>query len=176
MNAKRLAIIVGAILVVSFIIYSWLGGFTDPELGLAEQPAYQLIGTEYRGVFNHPRVRTLFDEARTKVTEQGTGAIGIFYPEGDQPTQDTLSRFIGYWPGKVNRLRPENLAKVVQADKAVVVTLSMHPLVMPDKAEVREMAARFASEQGLRLSEQNLELYFPDNRMEIIFFPEGSSL
>lgn len=177
MNTKRLAIIVGAIIVLSTIIYVWLGGFKDPQLSLRSDVSYQLSGTLYKGHFNHPRVKALFDVARGRVQSAGnTGAIAIFYPGGEAPEQDTINHFIAFWPGKgPDDAHPDSETRTIAAAQAVVVTLTMHPLVMPDKEQVRSLAEELATQNKLTLGTQSLELYYPDNQMEIIFFPEGTA-
>ena len=168
---KKAGIAVGVITVIAVIAYYFLGGFKEPVIQLSTVTESQYHGRWFEGRINNDSIRIIFEEARQFVSQHGE-AVAIHYPQELEQESDTIRQFIGVWHSSGDQVQyPAEFRPFDQlaGNSYISVQLTQHPIVMPAPAEIREMAQAFAERQNYSLQAGSIELYYPDNRIEVLF-------
>lgn len=142
------------------ILYRYLGGFTEPEIGYFDLQEYQIGGVYYEGRISAKEWEELFFRMADLAKRDSTGGdlTIIWYNEPEE--EEGLARaFIGIRMDKDFLLPPGMETRTVRMDGVVRATIESHVLVMPRPVEVARQIRSWAAEHDLQLQDILLEIY-----------------
>ena len=168
---KKVFFAVLGIIAVSLVVYIILGGFRSPQISLKSSDyVVPIKGKWFDGRFDNDTIRLMFEEVRAMVNDPKE-AVAIHYPQEPRGVKDTLRQFIGIkaLAGKpITKKGYEGLPPTWQQQQYISVYITSHPLVFPGPEDIRSMAADFANTSGLQLLPGSIELYYPNNQLEVL--------
>lgn len=155
---RKIGLIVGGLLlIVGVIMYSYLGGFSEPVITIEETAPFSVYGYSYEGQLGNREFGKLFRVADSLVDNAVLKGVvaGVFY---NQPSrqEDTVKTFVGVLAADtvaatgIER-RDYRPGRVIQA------TIEAHYLVMP--VNIYPKIMEFAKENNIELSGQSFEIY-----------------
>ncbi|MEQ8924987.1 MAG: hypothetical protein RLO81_04190 [Fulvivirga sp.] len=159
---KKLLLIVTLILVITIIIYSFLGGYSKVEFELLTDDL-TIYGSPYQGSVESQELDSIISHFQqlSKSSESKFTVVDYF-----TDSEDSISQFIGI-TSAANFKIPSIEMKEVTMLKAKITA---HPIVMPLPEEVKDAAQKFAAANDYRLDEFSIEIYSESGEL-IVFFP-----
>jgi hypothetical protein len=170
---KILIIVIPSILLVSALIYWFLGGFKDPQVEVVEvKEGYTLVGKHYLGTLKHPALQDILDEVGQR-WESGElpGVLTVAVLKEPVTDKDTVEQFIGVLLPASEQLEalPDGYEIMqVEAQRAIRVSLDAHASVWPTPDKLRQRAEEHAREKGLSIQPHILlEKYIGSDHLEV---------
>jgi hypothetical protein len=159
---KRTLILLVSILLLSVVIYAWLGGFASMEYELVERETITVSGEEFIGRPTQQELEDIFYTYRDKADSLNEFLVVINYPMPD--TTANVRQFIGV-PVEIEG----EMMRKIPTGKFVQVRLEKNLVVSPSPEKVLKEASEFASSRGLILDSVSVEFYSREADPLILF-------
>ncbi len=161
---KRGNILIAAgILIISLIVYFWLGGFSSLEYEIESLPEISVSGEEFTGRPTQKELEDLFYAYRDLARQADTCLIVVNYPKTEETA--SIRQFIGIPSSKTDTATMRSWP----AGKFIRVVLEQNLIVTPKPENVQEQAEEFARTQGLELKGESIEIYRSDADPEVLY-------
>lgn len=132
-STKVILVVLAVIFFTAVFFYYKLGGFRDPEIKLAEAPAYVIAGKPYKGKMTSKEFGKLFEESENYLANKTLKgrSCGVFYNNPEKET-DTIDAFVGILLDDETQKIPQGYTlKNIPARKIVRAHIEAHILVSP---------------------------------------------
>ena len=171
--AKRIyiGVFIGGLVILG--IYYLLGGFQSVVVQNAEKLQFKVIGRYFYGEYDDRSVRSYFVQARELVTSgrlEGQLCVVTYQPDSLQ--EDFIAQFIGVAINDEAALPDGFEQRSFEGSKAAVANLDMHPVAMPNPKTVQTELISYAQSQGWSKPQSFIEIYLPDNSMQVYILSE----
>lgn len=167
MQRKLLWTIIGALVIVIFGIYYFLGGFQEVNIEVTRAEHYRIAGNYYEGPYERDTIATLFFTAR-ELLKSKTLSGDLSVVNFDENSQDTVKMFIGILlPHNVSGDLEDLQIREIKSDKILRARIESHSIVMPTREKIEGKLQTFAEKNNLVLRDFTLERYISDNKLII---------
>lgn len=160
MNKKSVFIALGVI-VFSFIIYAYLGGYNKLEFG-TEVRDMSIYGKPYLGPIKSTDLGRLFEEHKQLSLKNNTNLTVVDY---GVVGEDSVKQFIGI-------ITDDSISEYsIQMNEVTFLKtlLTANPAVMPTPEDVRNQAQEYAKSNDLILDDFSIEVYQTNGNIEVYF-------
>ena len=165
---KKALLILIPLLLLSIIIYWFLGGFKSIEKSIEESPLIHIAGTEYRGEVGSDSLQMLFMQSKKLVESEATASsiALVYYGEAEQKT-GAVRNFIGVVVGDEPIYdMPESWEiKTFKRSKSVKGCIEANVLAMPTPDDMLEELKVFAEEKNIATDSIFIEFYPGPNQL-----------
>lgn len=168
---KKLFYVMAGFAIVLLVLYTYLGGFTEPDVTVTTSKPMYVAGQPYEGSVEDEAMGKLFQRA-AQVLEQNElqGMLGNIYYNDPDKSGDSIRAFIGVIvPDSAAKL-PEGyeLRAVPGGRKVVRAEVNARVQVAPQK--LYAAVFEYAKEEKLKLEEFYLE-WFPADDQGVLEVP-----
>lgn len=166
-----IGVFIAGLLIVG--VYSLLGGFkTVPveEVGATE---FRVVGQYFIGEYDDKSVAKYFVQAREMIVKgEVDGQLCVVTYQPDSLLEDFVSQFIGIVVGPDVAVPTDFEERSFSGPKAALATLDMHPIALPNPQEIQGKLVAYAAAQGWPEPQSFIEIYKPDNSMQVYVLAE----
>lgn len=166
--AKKIyiSVIVGGIGILAF--YYFVGGFKGIVVEEDGAVSYRIAGNYFYGKYDDRQVEINFVKARDLILNKTVeGELCVIAYKSDTLREEYIAQFIGVKIPNGIALPEGFEERLFTSDKCAKVTLDMHPIAMPNPEKVQDKLIEYAQSKGWTQPELFLEIYKPDNSMEV---------
>ena len=166
--AKKIyiGVFIGGMLILA--IYFVLGGFKSVQVEEVGQKEFRVVGKYFYGEYDDPTLGQYFFEARELITSATLdGQLCIVTYQPDSLIEEFVSQFIGVAVAADVPIPDGMEERSFGSSNAAQAQLDMHPLVMPNPEKLQQKLTEFATSKGWSAPQYFLEVYKPDNSIEI---------
>lgn len=155
-----LFLFVALLLTGLLILYRYLGGFTEPQIGYFNEQEYRICGIYYEGSITSAEWEELFYRmAELSRTDSIEGDLTIVWYNEPEEEKGMARAFIGIrYEGDVFLSSDMETRKIIM-NGVVRATLESHVLVIPKPAKIARQIRSWAEEHDLQLQDVLLEIY-----------------
>ncbi len=158
---KRIAVSAVAVISISLLTYFFLGGFSPVEFETVNRNL-KVYGEEFIGGAKDIKLEQLFTKARNSLKEdQNEQLVVIDY---FLASEDSVRLFVGV----ISESRMER-ASIELEKNFVEGQITAHPLVRPLPNKIRDLATEYAASKNLKLDSFSVEIYHPNEELEVLF-------
>lgn len=171
MTKKQIILAAMAGLTVSGILYSILGGFSEPEISRADLPEEFLIVLQKSAPVGDESLRQITDSAFHSVkTGRLKGEFTIVWDgnpdaENDSTEVQISAGVLAEKAGDTLNLPAGFVVLRLPAGPCVRAEITAHPLVTPNPAKVNSLLRNFAEKAGLKTGSRIIERYPEEGRL-----------
>ena len=155
------AILLSTIIVIA--VYFGLGGAEPLVFEKETKTVLKVYGQPFQGKYKDPRIEKLFVEARQFAIDNEDATLAII--NYDTTDEDSVKQFIGFISDKDYSQMFVEMKEVT----FVKAKINSHNLVMPRPDKVLEEATDFAEQNGLKLDDLSIEIYYKESDLEVLF-------
>ncbi|GHA63954.1 GyrI-like domain-containing protein [Pontibacter akesuensis] len=168
---KKLLYVMAGFAILLLVFYTYLGGFTDPEVTIATSKPMYVAGQPFEGSVEDEALGNAFQRA-AQLLEQNElqGTLGNIYYNNPDNSGDSIRAFIGIIiPDSTVKLpQGYTLRKVPGGRKVVHAEVNARVAMAPGK--LYEAVFDYAKEQNLQLEEYYVE-WFPADDEGVLEVP-----
>jgi len=168
---KKLFYVMAAFAIVMLVVYTYIGGFTAPEVKVAKSETMYVAGQPFEGSVKDEALGNAFQKA-AKLVESNTlqGMLGSIYYNNPSSSTDSLKAFIGVIVPDASIKLPEGyeLRTVPGGKKVVHVEANAHVSILPKK--LYTAVFDYAEEKNLKLEDFYVE-WFPAMDQGVVEVP-----
>ncbi|MBC5994232.1 GyrI-like domain-containing protein [Pontibacter cellulosilyticus] len=168
---KKLFYILAAFGVVLLVLYTFLGGFTAPEVKMATSETMYVAGQAYTGSVEDEQMSKLFMRAAEVVDKKELeGTLGNIYYNDPDKSGDSIRAFIGVIVPNADVKLPEGyeLRTVAGGKKVVRAEAEGNMALLPRK--LYKAIYDYAEEENLKLEDFYVE-WFPAQDRGVVEVP-----
>ena len=165
---KKALFIIIPLIVVSIIIYAFLGGFKEVEKSVEEDMVVQIAGTAYKGKISSDSLQMLFMQAKDLVESEPTAtSIAIAYYGEANPKTGQVHNFIGIAVGdEMIYEMPKNWEiRIFRKSTSVKGCIEANVLAMPTPDDMLQELKMYAIDQNVAVDSLFIEFYPGPNRL-----------
>jgi hypothetical protein len=156
------------IILISIIIYAFLGGFKSIEKTIEEDKSIHIAGIEYVGKVGSDSLQMLFMQSKKLVeTEEKASSIAIvYYNEADEKTGD-VHNFIGVVSddASISNMPKNWELRTFERKASVKGCIEANVLAMPTPEDMLEELKSYASEKNIETDSIFIEYYPGPNQL-----------
>ncbi|MBF9253181.1 GyrI-like domain-containing protein [Pontibacter sp. 172403-2] len=168
---KKLFYVMAAFAIVMLVIYTYIGGFTAPEVRLATSETLYVAGQPFEGSVKDEALGNAFQKAAKLVESKALeGMLGSIYYNNPDSNTDSLKAFIGIIVPDTSINLPEGyeLRTVPGGKRVVRAEANAHMSILPKK--LYTAVFDYAQEENLKLEEFYVE-WFPAQDKGVVEVP-----
>lgn len=168
---KKLFYVMAAFAILMLVLYTYLGGFSAPEVTLATSEPMHLAGQLYEGSVEDEALGKAFQRAAEALDKNELeGMLGNIYYNDPDKSGDSLRAFIGVIVPDTNVALPAGYElRTVQGGRKVVrAEVDAHVTMAPKK--LYAAVFDYAKEEKLKLEDFYVE-WFPESDKGVVEVP-----
>jgi hypothetical protein len=168
---KKLFYVMAGLAIVLLVIYTYLGGFTKPDVKLTTSETVYIIGQPFVGSVKDEALGNAFQSAAKLLeTKELTGTLGNIYYNDPDKSGDSLRAFIGIIVPDTNVSVPVGYTlRVVKGGKRVI-RAEVNANIMLAPKRLYGAVYDYAKEEKLKLEDFYVE-WFPAQDKGIVEVP-----
>lgn len=165
---KKALYIIIPLIVISVIIYAFLGGFKTVEKSIEEDVLVHIAGTEYIGKVGSDSLQMLFMQARNLVESEATASsiAIVYYGEADSKTA-AVHNFIGVEVGDepIYKMPNDWEIRTFKRPTSVKGCIEANVLAMPTPDDMLQDLKLYAKEKKMAADSLFIEFYPGPNQL-----------
>lgn len=169
---KRKAYVIGisAFLIISTLVYIFLGGMAEVKVKPIKQQELKLVGRYYEGRVDDDSLRNLFFHMKDKVTSgDWDGVLTLAYYNHPEQDSGKVQNFVGVMlnADQVPDTSAYEERVFSSPDGFLQASIDAHPMVRPSPKTVEEKLQDYAKKHGEKVDSIRFEQYLSERKLQV---------
>ncbi|WP_299818640.1 GyrI-like domain-containing protein [uncultured Pontibacter sp.] len=168
---RKLFYVLAGLAIILLVLYTYMGGFTKPDVTLATSKTIYVAGQPFEGSVKDETLGNAFQRAAKLVeSKELEGVLGNIYYNDPDKSGDSLKAFVGVIVPNADVKLPEGYTmRTVEGGKKVV-RAEVNASIMLSPKKLYGAVYDYAEEEKLKLEDFYVE-WFPEQDRGIVEIP-----